>query len=210
VTSSRVFAGTTVALGVVALAHAAVTWPPSATLAFFGGGALVAFLAEAVAVNLGWLEHHVGPKVAGVPVYLLFGWTGTVYVAFRVARIATGEAGAAAVAVAAVLATTYDVLTDHRGVEDGHWTYIDDFPGPPSRGPVVELRRLARRQRPHGGVRRPVRLSRSVSPGMLKPSLQLTQSVYSRRIISETCTETPPRPRALLIGDCSRRPRGTP
>ena len=133
-TSSRVFAGTTVALGLVALVHAAVTWPTSATLALFGGGALVAFLAEAVVVNLGWLEHHVGPKVVGVPVYLLFGWTGTVYVAFRVALLLTGEAGVTAVGTTAVLATTYDVLTDHWGVEDGHWTYTDDLPGPRHRG----------------------------------------------------------------------------
>ena len=24
----------------------------------------------------------------------------------------------------------YDILTDHRGVADGHWTYVDDIPGP--------------------------------------------------------------------------------
>jgi uncharacterized membrane protein len=134
VPSGRTFAATTVALGVVALAHAAVTWPTAATLAFFGGGALVAFVAEAMVIELGWLEHHVGPKVVGVPLYLLFGWTGTVYVAFRVALLATDGAGTAAVAVAAVLATAYDLLTDHRGVEEGHWTYTDDLPGPRHRG----------------------------------------------------------------------------
>lgn len=127
-TSSRVFAGTTVALGLVSLAHAAVTWPTYATVAFFGGGALVAFVAEAIAVGAGWLEHHVGRKLVGVPVYLLFGWTGTVYVAFRVALLAID--GWTAVVVAAVLATTYDALTDHRGVADGHWSYTDDLPGP--------------------------------------------------------------------------------
>jgi uncharacterized membrane protein len=125
---SRVFAATTVALGVVALAHAALTWPLAATVAFFGGGAAVAFVAEAVVIRLGWLEHHVGPKALGVPLYVLFGWTGAVYVAFRVALLATD--GWAAVAVAAALATTYDVLTDYQGVEDGHWTYTDDLPGP--------------------------------------------------------------------------------
>ena len=122
------FALTTVAVGVVALVHATVTWPSGATLAFFLGGALAAFVAEAAVVNAGWLDHHIGPKAVGVPFYLLFGWTGTIYVAFRLGLLATD--GWAAVGVATALATTYDVLTDHRGVEDGHWTYSDDVPGP--------------------------------------------------------------------------------
>ena len=126
--SSRRFAGTTVALGLVSLAHALLTWPLAATLAFFGGGAFVAFVAEAVVIKLRWLEHHVGPKVADVPLYVLFGWTGLVYVSFRIALLLTG--GWTAVAAAAVLATTYDALTDHRGISDGHWTYTDDLPGP--------------------------------------------------------------------------------
>jgi uncharacterized membrane protein len=100
----------------------------AATAAFFGGGALVSFLAEAVVIRLGWLEHHVGPKALGVPLYVLFGWTGSVYVAFRVALLVT--TGWTAVVVAAVLATAYDLLVDPRGVEDGHWTYTDDLPGP--------------------------------------------------------------------------------
>ncbi|WP_226480580.1 carotenoid biosynthesis protein [Natrinema amylolyticum] len=128
----RRFAGIAAAIGVVALVHAAFTWPIDATLAFFGGGALIAFVAEAVVIELGWLEHHIGPKVIGVPLYVLFGWTGTIYVAFRVALLATD--GWTAVVAAGVLATTYDALTDHRGVADGHWTYTDDLPGPRHRG----------------------------------------------------------------------------
>ena len=129
---SRSFAAITVALGVVTLVHAVLTWPPAATLALFGGGALVAFVAEALAVNLGWLEHHVGPKLLGVPLYLLFGWTGVVYLAFRAALLVAD--GWVAVGVAASLATAYDALTDHRGIEEGHWTYTDDLPGPRFRG----------------------------------------------------------------------------
>jgi hypothetical protein len=132
VPSSRTFALTTVALGSVSLVHAALTWPVAATVAFFGGGALVAFLAEAVVIRLDWLEHHVGPKLTGVPVYVLFGWTGIVYVTFRIALLVTD--GWVAVAAAAVIATAYDVLTDFRGVADGHWTYTDDLPGPRHRG----------------------------------------------------------------------------
>jgi uncharacterized membrane protein len=119
-------------LGVLALAHAAVTWPLEATLSFFGAGAAVAFLAEAAAIRLGWLEHRVGPKVVGVPLYALFGWTGTVYVAFRLALLVVD--GWPAVAVAAALATAYDVFTDHRGVAEGYWSYTDDLPGPRYRG----------------------------------------------------------------------------
>ena len=127
-TSHRIFATSTVALGIVALAHATFTWPAAATLALFGGGALLAFVAEAIVIDRGWLEHHIGPKLVEVPLYLLFGWTGTIYVAIRLALLGTD--GWTAVLAAAALATTYDVLTDHRGVADGHWTYTDDLPGP--------------------------------------------------------------------------------
>ncbi|NIB99150.1 carotenoid biosynthesis protein [Halobacterium sp. R2-5] len=126
--SDRAFAASTVAVGLVALAHAAFTWPTAAVLAFFGGGAAIAFVAEAAVVDAGWLEHHVGPKLLGVPLYVLFGWTGAVYVAFRAALLVTE--GWPAVALAAVLATGYDVLVDHRGVAEGHWTYTDSLPGP--------------------------------------------------------------------------------
>jgi len=130
--SNRAFAASVAAVGLVALGHAALTWPPAAVLAFFAGGAAIAFVAEAVVVNLGWLEHHVGPNVLGVPVYVLFGWTGAVYVAFRAALLVTS--GWPAVALAAALATGYDALVDHRGVADGRWTYTDDVPGPRVRG----------------------------------------------------------------------------
>ncbi|MFA1611025.1 carotenoid biosynthesis protein [Halobellus rubicundus] len=127
-TSGRTFVATTVAVGLVALAHAAATWPIAATIALFGGGAAVAFVAEAVVVALGWLEHHLGPKVLGVPLYVLFGWTGAIYLAFRLALLATD--GWLAVVAAGTVATAYDVLTDHRGVEEGYWTYLDDLGGP--------------------------------------------------------------------------------
>jgi uncharacterized membrane protein len=126
------FARLTVGVGMVALVHAALTWPPGAVLALFAGGAAVAFAGEAVVISLGWLEHHVGPKILGVPLYVLAGWTGISYAAIRVALLATE--GVTAVALAAVLATGYDVLTDHRGVVEGHWTYTDDLPGPRYRG----------------------------------------------------------------------------
>lgn len=131
-TDERVFVGLTVLFGGVAFAHAAVTWPAAAVLAFFGGGALLAFVAEVLAVRAGWLEHHVAPKVRGAPLYALAGWTGTAYVAFRLALLATD--GPTAVLLAGVLATTYDVLTDHRGVAAGLWSYTDDLPGPRARG----------------------------------------------------------------------------
>lgn len=130
--TDRLLVGSAVAVGVFALAHAAFGWPVYATLAFFGGGALVAFNAEAVVINRGWLEHHVRPKAIGVPLYVLFGWTGTVYVAFRVALLATD--GWIAIAATGVLATAYDILVDHRGVAEGLWTYTDDLPGPRYRG----------------------------------------------------------------------------
>ena len=50
---SRVYIASTVAVGLVAMAHAALTWPPRATVALFAGGATVAFVAEAVAIRPG-------------------------------------------------------------------------------------------------------------------------------------------------------------
>lgn len=129
---SGVFAASAVGIGLLALTHAAFTWPTAAVGAFFAGGAAVAFVAEAAVIDRGWLEHHIGPKVIGVPLYILFGWTGTVYVAFRLALLVTE--GWSAVAAAGLLATAYDVFTDPRGIEDGHWTYTDDAPGPRYRG----------------------------------------------------------------------------
>lgn len=126
--SDRAFAASTVAFGSVAFVHALLTWPTDAVVAFFAGGAVVAFVAEAAVINVGLLEHHVGPKALGVPLYVLFGWVGAVYVPFRLALLVTD--GWMAVAVTAVLATAYDVLVDNRGVEDGRWTYTDDVPGP--------------------------------------------------------------------------------
>lgn len=131
-TSRRRFAGLTIALGVLALGHAVLTWPVGATLALFAGGAAVAFVAEAIVINGGWVEHHIGPKLVGVPLYLLLGWTGTVYVAFRVALL--WAEGWTAVVAAAGLATGYDVLTDHRGVAEGIWSYHDEVPGPRLKG----------------------------------------------------------------------------
>lgn len=130
--SSHLFAISTVTVGLIALAHAALTWPPRATIAVFLGGALVGFLAEVVVINAGWLEHRIGPKLLGVPLYVLFGWTGAVYVAFRIALLLTD--GWTSVALTGVLATTYDLLVDHRGVAEGHWTYTDDLPGHRYRG----------------------------------------------------------------------------
>jgi hypothetical protein len=126
--ASRTFAATVVAGGLGVLVHATLTWPTDAVLAFFGGGAAIAFVAEAVVVNLDWLDHHVSPNLLGVPLYVLFGWTSVVYVAFRVALLVAD--GWPAVVLAAALATSYDVLVDNQGVEDGHWTYTDDLPGP--------------------------------------------------------------------------------
>ncbi|AGN02926.1 hypothetical protein L593_14960 [Salinarchaeum sp. Harcht-Bsk1] len=126
--SGRIFAASTVLLGGAALGHALFTWPWEVTAALFLGGALIAFVAEALVVSLGWLDHHVWPQFAGVPLYVLAGWTAVIYVALRIALLATSGVGA--IVLTAAIATSYDVLTDNVGVENGHWTYTDDVPGP--------------------------------------------------------------------------------
>lgn len=130
--SHRRFAGLTVVLGLGTVLHGVLTWPTRATIALFGVGAVIAFVAEAVVIHLGWLEHHIGPQLLGVPLYLLAGWPAVIYLAFRLAHLTA--MGLPAVLLTAVLATTYDLFTDHQGVESGHWTYTDDLPGPRLRG----------------------------------------------------------------------------
>lgn len=130
--SGRLLAATTVLFGTTVILHAAFTWPAAGTLVFFGAGSFLAFVAEAVVVDRGWLVHRVGRSVLGVPLYALVGWTGVMYVALRVALVITE--GWAAVPIAAVLATTADGLVDYRGVAAGYWAYTDDLPGPRYRG----------------------------------------------------------------------------
>lgn len=129
---SRIFALVSLLLGSLGVIHGLLTWPIEAVGAFFIGGAAVAFLAEAFVINLGWLEHHIGPKILGVPIYVLLAWTGLLYIVFRLTLLVTS--GTDAVLLTAVIATGYDILTDHQGVEQGHWTYTDDLPGPRYRG----------------------------------------------------------------------------
>ena len=115
---------TNVALFVLALGHALLTWPLGATVALFAGGLAVAFVLEAAGVRSGLLRHHLRPRVAAVPLPILLAWPAVVYVAYRVARLVL-PSGAGAAALAAVLATAADVVADPRGVEAGAWEYPD-------------------------------------------------------------------------------------
>lgn len=109
-------------LGVLTIAHALATWPPQRALALFVGGAAIAFAAEIVGVYLGLLEHHLEPRVLGVPVVVAIAWPATVYVALRLALLVV-PLGLGAALLAALLATLQDVLLDPRGVEDRAWRY---------------------------------------------------------------------------------------
>ena len=59
---SRAFVASTVGLGLVAMAHAALTWPPRAAVALFAGGAAVAFVAEAEESVIGFAHAFVDPE----------------------------------------------------------------------------------------------------------------------------------------------------
>lgn len=122
----RRYQATNVALFLIAFVHALATWPPRATAALFLGGATIAFVLEVGAVAAGLLEHALRPQVAGVPVTVVLVWPAVVYLAYRVAML-VAPAGVRAAAIAAVLATLTDVLTDPNGVSEGVWEY------PPSR-----------------------------------------------------------------------------
>jgi len=111
-----------VAIFAVALSHAALTWPPRAVLALFVGGAALAGVAEVAVIRLGLLEHELEPQVAGVPLVVLLAWPAIVYASLRGALL-VAPSGPPAAALAAVLATATDVLTDPDGVERGVWRY---------------------------------------------------------------------------------------
>ncbi len=108
-------------LATVALAHALATWPLERVVVLFVGGAAVAFLAEAVVIRLGLLEHHTAPRIAGVPLAVVAVWPGVVYGSYRLALVIV-DAGVPAAALAAVVATLWDLLTDPNGV-DALWSY---------------------------------------------------------------------------------------
>lgn len=105
----------------LALAHALWTWPLHRVLVLFVGGAAIAFLGEAAVIRLGLLEHHTGPKIAGVPLAIVAVWPAVVYAFSRLALLVV-DTGPAAAALAALLATAWDLLTDPRGVGE-LWTY---------------------------------------------------------------------------------------
>ncbi len=116
------------------LGHAALTWEPAATAALFLGGVALTFPAEAVFVRAGLLEHHTGPKVAGVPLPVLAAWPAVVYVFLRGAALVFGLTLAAA-ALAAVAATLFDAVVDPIGVREGRWSYPEaPFSEPRFRG----------------------------------------------------------------------------
>lgn len=111
-----------VALGLVTVGHALWTWPADRALALFVGGAAIAFAAEVAAVQWGLVEHHLGPRVLGVPVLVVLAWPATVYLALRIALFVV-PLGIGAALLAAALATLQDVVLDPRGVEDRAWRY---------------------------------------------------------------------------------------
>ena len=124
VAGTRRFVVGVVTFAAVALAHALLTWPHRSTLVLFLGGAAVAFVGEATVVRLGLLRHHVGPRVAGVPLYVLAAWPATTYACYRAAALVV-PAGVPAATLAAVAATLFDAALDPRGVRRGRWSYPD-------------------------------------------------------------------------------------
>ena len=113
---------TNVALFVIAVVHALLTWSLRATAVLFAGGVVIAFAAELVGIRSGLLDHELQPQFAGVPVTILLAWPSVVYICYRVALLVVAG-GVRAAAVAAVLATALDVLTDPNGVREGVWRY---------------------------------------------------------------------------------------
>ena len=131
--SARRYVGSQVGLFVLALGHALLTWPLAETAALFGGGIVVAFVAEAPAIRAGLFTHYLRPKVAGVPVSVLLAWPAVVYFSVRAASLVV-DGQVAVAGTAAVLATIADAVGEPGAVEDGAWTYSTRIPGPRWRG----------------------------------------------------------------------------
>ena len=111
-----------VALFLVTVVHATITRPPRAVVALFAGGVAIAAVAELAIVAVGLLEHELEPQAGGVPLSILLAWPAVVYVSLQIALLVVPE-GVAAAALAAVLATAADVVTDPDGVANGVWHY---------------------------------------------------------------------------------------
>jgi uncharacterized membrane protein len=121
VTSGRRATLSFLGLAAVALAHALATWPLDRAVVLFAGGASIAFVAEAVVIRIGLLEHYTGPQIAGVPVPILAVWPAVVYAWYRIALLAV-DPGVTGAVLTAVLATAWDALTDPPQVGD-LWSY---------------------------------------------------------------------------------------
>ena len=126
------FAIAAAGVGVITLIHAIIVWPIHAVVVFFVGGAFIAFTFEWIAIRSGVLDHHTGPYIDGVPIYLLAAWPGTIYIAFQISLLFTESW--AVIVLSALIATFYDIATDHYGIEAGNWTYSNSIPGPTFRG----------------------------------------------------------------------------
>jgi putative membrane protein len=116
-----VFRITTAGIGVWALLHAGFVWGVAPAVRFAAVAIGLAFVAEVVVIRLGLLEHHTDPRVAGVPLVALLGWTGAIYVSYFLVGIVVD--GSLRPVVAGVLATALNLGTDPNGVRDGFWTY---------------------------------------------------------------------------------------
>lgn len=108
----------------VAVGHALVTWPTMAVAVLFVGGAAIAFVAEAVVVALGLLDHAIDPKIRGVPVSVVLVWPAITYVCLRIALVVS-PVGLVAAAVAASIGTAFDLVTEPFGLAEGIWRYPD-------------------------------------------------------------------------------------
>lgn len=131
-TARRYVAGQ-LALVLVTLTHALLTWSLAETAALFVGGVAVAFAVEVPAVRAGLFTHSLRPQIGGVPVSILLTWPAVVYLAVQVASLVV-EGPLAVAGAAATLATLADAVIEPRAVAAGAWAYTDALPGPRVRG----------------------------------------------------------------------------
>lgn len=111
-----------VAVFVVGLGHALLTWPLGDVAALFGVGATVVFVLEALGIAAGLHRHQMTPQVLGVPLVVVGAWPAIVYVTYRFALLAQ-PAGVQAAAGAALLATLIDAFTEVDALAVGVWSY---------------------------------------------------------------------------------------
>lgn len=110
------------AFWLLALGHAVVTWPASATLVVFAGGAAAATALEVAAARLGLQRFEGDLALAGVAAWIPLVRPASVYAAYRAAAIAL-DGSLFVAGLAAGIVGVAALRTDPDALDAGLWSF---------------------------------------------------------------------------------------